>query len=327
MGPLVAAAPAAASAAAPYVVAGISALSGAGSAAATGAQNRKSRAFSREMYQQQKTDNIAFWDMQNEYNSPQRQMQRLKSAGLNPNMLYDKTGAVIPAGNINTPDVQGGQFRTPDFGSIGSGLVQGYFDTKIKQAQYDNMLAANTVARQEAALKAAQTAGEVSRTEGQGLNNMFASKNMRNALQAVELGNKQTEANIKFTLNEDQRKAVSNTQSIAESVQRVKNLATENINNAATLRIINQNFKNLQKDGTLKQLDINLKKDGVQPTDALWQRTVAQLMSDIVPEGGLSEIGSNIWNWAKGKFKDWNYTPSYGNKGWANKNAGAGGSW
>jgi hypothetical protein len=286
--------------------AGISALSAGGTAAATGAQNRKSRAFSREMYQQQKQDNIQFWNMQNEYNSPTAQMARLKGAGLNPNMLYDKTGAVIPAQNINTPDVQSAQFRTPDFGSVGSGLVQGYFDTKIKQAQYDNLKVANTVSQQEAILKAAQAAGEVKRTEGQGISNTLASSNLDAMIRRAGLENQKLLADTQFTLNSDQRAAISNTQSVAESVQRVKNMATQNINDAATLRIINQQFKNLVKDGTLKQLDINLKKDGVQPTDALWQRVIAQLISNIMPTGGLSSIGSSISDWAKGKFNDWN---------------------
>jgi len=37
--------------------------------------------------------NIKNWEMQNEYNSPAQQMQRLKEAGLNPNLVYGK-GAV-----------------------------------------------------------------------------------------------------------------------------------------------------------------------------------------------------------------------------------------
>jgi hypothetical protein len=258
------------------------------------------------MYQQQKADNIQFWNMQNEYNSPQAQMARLKGAGLNPNMLYDKTGAVIPAQNINTPDVQSAQFRTPDFGGVGSGLVQGYFDTKIKQAQYDNLKVANTVSQQEAILKAAQAAGEVKRTEGQGISNTLASSNLDAMIRRAGLENQKLIADTQFTLNSDQRAAISNTQSVAESVQRVKNMATQNINDAATLKLINQNYSNLVKDGTLRQLDIELKRTGVQPTDELWQRAIGRIISDIIPTGGLPSIGSSIFDWAKGKFKDWN---------------------
>jgi hypothetical protein len=290
------------------IAAGIAGAGQGANAYATGKMNKKSREFSREMYQRTKTDNLTNWQMQNEYNSPQQQMQRLKNAGLNPNMLYDKTGAVIPAQNINTPDVQSAQFRTPEFGNIGTGLVQGYFDTKIKQAQYDNFKAQNTVLLQESVLKAAQAAGEVVRTQGQSLSNTFAEQNLTNALKKAGMETDKLGADIEFTLSENQRRAVMNSQNLQESIQRVKNMATQNINDQATLNIINQNLENLRKDGVIKQLDINLKKNGIQPTDALWQRIVAQLISDILPEGGLSGIGKNIEtsvkNWADNKYNN-----------------------
>jgi len=291
--PLVAAAPAAATAAAPYVTAGIAALSAAGGAAATGAQNRKSRAFSREMYQQTKQDNIQFWNMQNEYNSPESQMARLKGAGLNPNMLYDKTGAVIPAQNINTPDVQSAQFRTPDFGSVGTGLVQGYFDTKIKQAQYDNLKVANTVSQQEAVLKAAQAAGEVKRTEGQGISNTLASANLDAMIRRAGLENDKLQADINFTNNSDVRAAIMNSQNVAESVQRVKNMATQNINDAATLKLINQNYRNAVQDGTLKKLEAQMLALGISKNDPFYVRMIGTAVNNILKPA----IGTpNFWN-------------------------------
>lgn len=45
--------------------------------------------------------NIELWNMQNQYNSPQAQMQRLQAAGLNPNMVYG-TG-VQAAGQADAP--------------------------------------------------------------------------------------------------------------------------------------------------------------------------------------------------------------------------------
>ena len=38
-------------------------------------------------------NNIRFWKMQNEYNTPANQMKRLQDAGLNPNLIY---GSVVP---------------------------------------------------------------------------------------------------------------------------------------------------------------------------------------------------------------------------------------
>lgn len=46
--------------------------------------------------------NIEFWKMQNQYNTPAAQMQRLKDAGLNPNLIYGSSpaGASGAAGSI-----------------------------------------------------------------------------------------------------------------------------------------------------------------------------------------------------------------------------------
>ena len=53
---------------------------------------------------QQRADrqNIAFWNMQNKYNHPAQQMERLKAAGLNPNLIYGSSvaGATGSAGSI-----------------------------------------------------------------------------------------------------------------------------------------------------------------------------------------------------------------------------------
>lgn len=43
---------------------------------------------SNQAYKRQLNDNIMLWNMQNAYNSPVQQMQRLKAAGLNPMLVY-----------------------------------------------------------------------------------------------------------------------------------------------------------------------------------------------------------------------------------------------
>lgn len=52
--------------------------------------------------------NLEQWYRENQYNSPDEQMRRLKNAGLNPNLVYG-TGAV--SGNTTT---QGPRFQAPD---------------------------------------------------------------------------------------------------------------------------------------------------------------------------------------------------------------------
>lgn len=293
------------------ITAGVSALSGGAQAYATGKQNKKSRAFSREMYEKTKADNIKFWDMQNQYNSPEAQMQRLKAAGLNPNMVYDKGGAIQAAGNISSPDVQGGQFRTPDFAAI-TNPIQGYFDIKIKQAQYDNLLAANTTMQQEAVLKAAQALGETSRTKGQTIANALAESNFNYSVEGARLANEQTRANTQFTLDSNARAQVMQGRSLELIAQDILLRREQTANTAAERANIRQQLENIKKDGQLKDFDINLRKIGINPTDPTWIRVATQVLQ---PYLGFSPstLFSNTREYFTRKF----------NKGWS----GAGGTW
>ena len=82
-------------------------ISTAMSNASVARQNRKSRTFARGMYEKQRDDNIEFWRMQNSYNDPAQQMERLKNAGLNPALIYGQNagGASGSAGSIASPRV------------------------------------------------------------------------------------------------------------------------------------------------------------------------------------------------------------------------------
>lgn len=85
----------------PAITAGAALLGQGGNAVAQGMGNRAQRKWNEKMYQTQKQDNLDFWNMQNSYNSPEQQMQRLTSAGLNPNLVYGN-GAV--ANSSSAPD-------------------------------------------------------------------------------------------------------------------------------------------------------------------------------------------------------------------------------
>lgn len=284
--------------------AGITALANTANAAATGQQNRKSRQFSRETYAKTKADNIQFWNMQNEYNSPQAQMQRLKAAGLNPNMVYDKGGAVQPAGNISTPDVQGGQFRTPDFGSIGTGLVQGYFDTKIKQAQYDNLKATNTKISQENALLAAQTLATASQTKGYNINNQLAETNFQTSVDAATADLEQKRANTQFTLSENERKAAMQAPNLAIAAETVLKMKADTASSQAQREQILQTIKNLKQDYRLKEFEEDLASQGIFKWDPLWARALAQFVEGLVGQStSFKGIGTQTREWFNNPYK------------------------
>jgi len=82
------------------------------------------------------------WAENNAYNSPEQQMERLKKAGLNPNMVY---GSGTVAGNSSTATPKYNA-PTEDYTRIQPmvnpmAMLQAYQDMELKKAQTDNVKA------------------------------------------------------------------------------------------------------------------------------------------------------------------------------------------
>lgn len=261
--------------------------------------NWQERRYNDKMYSRQRADALADWAMQNEYNSPANQMKRYQEAGLNPNLIYGQTNM---ADAVRTSSVQAyNPKQSPlryetDFMS--------YFDAEIKQAQTDNVKAAVEVARQEVALKAAQTAGVIAssaKTEqdtAQGKFNLEQAKALQGTvLETAKQNLEKIKSDIKINLNEDERRAAMNAQSIAEGVQRVLLLKKQQAKTEAEKRQIEQAIKNASTDQQLKELDLNLKKIGVQPGDNMIFRIIAQWLE----QSGMADKYKNILKFPPGR--------------------------
>lgn len=82
----------------PLIAAGVSALGGILSnvfgASSNNKQAKLNREFQASMYDRQKQDAIDLWRLQQEYDTPQNQLNRVLKAGLNPLLLYGQGGQV-----------------------------------------------------------------------------------------------------------------------------------------------------------------------------------------------------------------------------------------
>lgn len=278
-------------------------LAGTGaSALATGIQNRKSREFSEMMYNRTRADNLEFWRMQNEYNSPERQMQRFKDAGLNPMLAYGG-GNAGQAGDIPTPDVQGAQFRVPEFqgiGAAGSELAK-YFDYEIKQAQYSNLLAQNTKLLEEALLVGTQRTNIEQGTERSKFDLELDRETRNITVEQRQENLRQIQLQNKFNLDENERRRISTAQNVAESVQRVLNLRSQREVSQAEKKRINATIENLKKDTTLKQLDIELKQIGINENSPIYAKIIARIVNEYTggkkPTSMLKAATDQIWNY------------------------------
>lgn len=261
-------------------------------AISTGVQNKKNRQFATEMYNRQKADNYEFWQIQNEYNSPASQMARFKDAGLNPHLIYGQSNN---AGPISTPDYQAPQSRAPEWGQGlqvgGLAYMNAIYDLDIKQAQAENLRAQKNVIDQEAILKGIQS--------GIGEFDLGFKNDMRETSgDMMRERLRQLRTSTDLSINEDVRRAVAQSSSLREASERMLNMVEQRANMQAsrlhtwadTQRVyadrdrVREAINLMQKDGTLKQLEIELKSKGITWQDPLWQRAAALVLSKAVQD-------------------------------------------
>lgn len=164
--------------------AGISAAGNIGASIVTNAGNKRSQKRAEEA-------NLKFWNLQNEYNDPSAQMQRLRKAGLNPHLIYgsNASGASGNAEAISPAKAADYEMRNP------LDDVSTFADFRQKEAITDNLREQNTVLQQEALLKSATTANTQLRT-AQSKFDLGLSEELRStSLQAAQANLRRMEAN------------------------------------------------------------------------------------------------------------------------------------
>ena len=163
-----------------------------------------------------------------------------------------------------------------------------YFDAKIKQAQYDNLRTQNTVAEQDALLKAAQviqTTAATGKTRADQasveFDTMLKNQIKDISVEAARAGLNKTLADTQFTLDSNERAQAQNASSLREAAERILRSRAERSKIPIEKAMLQQQIKNLQKDERLRQLDIDLKEKGVQPTDAIYMRILARILEGV----------------------------------------------
>lgn len=122
--------------------------------------NMSNRAYKQDlnMWNKQNEYNLKLWNLQNEYNLPRNQVQRLKDAGLNPNLLAGNASAGGTAAAVqkgDTPRYQAPRanfnytpLKTPDV----LGMYQNF---RLADAQIDNVKAQEELTKEKALTEAA----------------------------------------------------------------------------------------------------------------------------------------------------------------------------
>lgn len=254
--------------------------------AATSNMNKKNRAWSEHMYGKQLQDNYNQWTIQNQYNSPSNQMGLLKNAGLNPNLVYGhSSGGGSQAAPIKTPDVQRFESRSPEFnlGDVASRSFSTYFDTQIKQAQYDNLKEQKTLIGEDIVYRQAQTANAIADVKRKGFDLNLDSEVRDYTVEGKRIDVQKKRADLDYTLHEDARKALMNTQNLNESAARIAKMQIDTGKSMAEVARIYEDIKRIKQDTRLKNYEADLAKEGIYRHDPLWLRSIIQYLKSTYP--------------------------------------------
>jgi len=268
-------------------------------AQAQSVQNEQSQRYADMAYQRQRADALEFWGMQNEYNSPAKQMERFQAAGLNPHLIYGQ-GNSGNASSISVPDAQMPQFKAPvntGFSDAIAGLLS-QADLRIKNAQAKNLETQTDVIVQDAALRAYQA-------ERAGFDLAFEKEMLPFSADARREAVRATRINTDVLLKRDAREASLNASSIEEAFERMESMREQRFNTILNRKMtyaeirraqaetqrIRQTIENMKKDGTIKDWEVKLSQQGLRPGDPLWVRQISEWMGEVFG-AGVGEIQS-----------------------------------
>lgn len=246
------------------------------------AANKKQRAWSEKMYAQQRDDNIRFWEMQNQYNSPANMMRLYQEAGLNENLIYGSAGSSMAAEAIKTPDVQPYNVRTPDVSGVGDAIqsLANYqnFDIRAKQIQsleLDNEYKAirNITEEFDQGIRGL----DYSRKKY-----MFENNLHRTQLQYAEGLLRKQDADTRFTLDENARREMMKGANLQESIQRALLYAKTREKSGAEIQNINQALQILKEDTKLKIRENELERMGISKNSPAYFKIVGQMINILL---------------------------------------------
>lgn len=106
-------------------------------------QAKKQREYGKEMAEYSWNKDVEMWNMQNEYNSPQAQMQRYQDAGLNPHLIYGQgtPGNATTQPKYNTPN---DEFYKDHHTSIPN-MISMYQDIVQRKGEIDRVQKMNSI--------------------------------------------------------------------------------------------------------------------------------------------------------------------------------------
>jgi hypothetical protein len=242
----------------------IGAVAGAGlSLLGNSIQNKQNKKITRSNRQHE----IEMWNMQNAYNTPLKQRQRLEAAGLNPNLMYGHGSVANTASQVNTsknPDAAPVKFDT-------ASDLAAYQNIAMFDEQRQNMAKNREVMDSQIALNNIRGASEAVKTSRNKFDLKQAESLFDTTLQGAELNVRGKQ--LKNIQNEifNSQMSEKHKQAMYESAVRILQMKQSSSTSAV--------------DEQLKKEELKLRKVGINPNDSTWLRVLTQFfLSESNPD-------------------------------------------
>lgn len=237
--------------------------------------NRKNRRFADEQRRKSFQDNVDFWNMQNAYNTPERQMQRFKDAGLNPNLIYGQ-GNAGNAGAIQSPDAQKMQYKNvgEQAGPMAADFITQLYNVRQMQAATDKLKADATVSENTAALLGIRQQSEaldyMQKGELYSTNVDYRKGQYRQLTQDIDLAKRA-----------DMRAEIQLGRNVKESIQRVLKSKEDVLASQVGRRKAELIMKGIASDNAVKELDKYFADRKIRPQDPFYAHAITTLIDTI----------------------------------------------
>lgn len=241
----------------------------------TSRQNRADRDFQFKM-----------WNLQNAYNHPLNQMDRLKAGGLNPNLVYGSGNAITPSASMSV--IPSRPLPKPNYGEVMGSTISQIADLQMKDAQKDLMAVEAMNKAQQIAKSKSDIAVNNARIPN--LNLDWESKKYFDIpikgeiLEAKNRENKMATELYKTTV--DGAKAqVTNLQmkNVEQEIRNTKlpeQLQLDLYKGYAQLKTMQSMNQGAQLDNMLKSIQAEMEKKGIQKNDPIWVRLFSEFFPD-----------------------------------------------
>lgn len=233
------------------------------------------------MYHEQRQNALADRAFENDYNSPAAQMERLKKAGLNPNLVYGNGAAATASVHTGQPSSNAPTAKAPpplDMGQFFSNALS-VADMALKSAQTNLTAEQLNTQKNETMLKRALVENTAVDTTTKGLHNDLLRGTLDADIATANANLQKIKMETQTMFSAQERAEIMNARNVKESVQRVMSMRQERAKSRQEVANLKQQEQNMLQDYNTKKLDEYMASHGISPNSPYWVKMVGALFN------------------------------------------------